>query len=182
LISIKRQMDLLVQEGAWFIKRALVWLRSWPWFVASIVLGLTIKENFPFSHWPMYSNFTRQADYVYVINGKGEPLATATFSESAPRLRKQFQRELRSQNNGTRTDAEIDERAGRQVLKRLARRLSAEQRASVERLGLVLADLRLDKNRSIVTSKRTVAYLTFDEAPLGPAPQNGAGSGMAFER
>ena len=71
-----------LQLGARLVKRGLAWLRAWPWFVGSIVLGLLIKENFPFSHWPMYSNFSPSSAYVYVVNGAGAPRLPNTSSLS----------------------------------------------------------------------------------------------------
>ena len=157
------------------MKRGLGWLRAWPWFVASIVLGLLIRENFPFSHWPMYSNFTRESGYVYVINGDGEPLAIATFFETAPRLRRQFERERKaelkrnSQNREGRSNAEIEQDAATHLLKRLARRLSPDERASAGSLGLVSARLKMDESRNITVSERTVAIIGFDGIPFTPA-------------
>jgi hypothetical protein len=179
---MKRQMHLLFQRGAWLGTQGLRWLRAWPWFAGSIVLGLTIKENFPFSHWPMYSNFTRQADYVYVVDGNGQPLATRSFAESAPRLRKQFERERRSQEKTLRNSAQVEEEAAIHLLKRLARRLSPEQRASLGGLGLVRADVQLNEEHKIVTSERTVAMLRFGGLPPAPASPDGAPSERLFER
>ena len=48
-------MDPLFKRARLLARPTLDWLRAWPWFVASIVLGFLIEENFPFSHWPMYS-------------------------------------------------------------------------------------------------------------------------------
>jgi hypothetical protein len=42
-------MHQLLKRGARLANRGLNWLRAWPWFVASIVLGFLIRENFPFS-------------------------------------------------------------------------------------------------------------------------------------
>jgi hypothetical protein len=160
--------------------RGLGWIRAWPWFVASIVLGLLIRENFPFSHWPMYSNFARESGYVYIVNSNGEPLAIATFFETAPRLRRQFEREWkteskrRSQHKEIRSREEIEQDAATRLLKRLARRLSPEERAAVGGLGLVSARLKMDENRDIKLSERTVAMIGFDGIPFTPSPQDSA--------
>jgi hypothetical protein len=159
------------------VNRGLAWLRAWPWFVASIVLGFLIKENFPFSHWPMYSNFARDSGYVYVINGRGEPLAIAKFSETAPRLRRQFEREwktgLKGQDREARSDSDIEREAATHVLERLARRLSPEEREGAGSLGLVRVRLEMNEKRAITVSERTVAAIGFDGIPFTPAP-NGA--------
>jgi hypothetical protein len=171
-------MRLVLQRGARWVNPVLGWLRAWPWFLGSILLGLLIKENFPFSHWPMYSNFTPSSGYVYVINGEGEPVATATFFETAPRLRRQFDREwkagLRSRNRSSRSDADIEREAATHVLKRVARRLSPEERAAAGRLGFVRATLEMDVNREINVSERTVAQIEFDGIPYTPPPRGAA--------
>lgn len=46
----------------------------------SVAIGVTIvclvvKENYPFSHYPMYSNFEDQTYYVWLADHEGEPIA-----------------------------------------------------------------------------------------------------------
>jgi hypothetical protein len=149
------------------------WLRAWPWFVASIVLGVFIQENFPFSHWPMYANFSRESGYVYVIDAAGEPIAVATLFETAPRLRRQFERERRrltrvKSGEVEKTSTEIERDAATYVLKRLAQRLSPDERKAANGLGLVSARLRMDDNRKITLTERTVAMIGFEDIPYTP--------------
>lgn len=42
--------------------------------IALTVLCLVLKENFPFTHYPMYSNFEDQTYYVWLADGEGEPI------------------------------------------------------------------------------------------------------------
>jgi hypothetical protein len=169
-------MDQLFKRARQLAKPMLAWLRAWPWFVASIVLGFWIEENFPFSHWPMYSNFSRESGYVYVINAAGKPIAAATLLETAPRLRRQFERERRTELNRVKTGkavkktpAEIERDAATHLLKRLAQRLSPDERKSATGLGLVSARLRMDGNRKITVTERTVATIGFEGIPYTPA-------------
>lgn len=174
------RMVWLVRGVSRVVRPALRWLLAWPWFVASIVLGLAIKENFPFSHWPMYSNFSPESGYVYVINNAGEPIAAARFFETAPRLRKQFERERRSglarakKDGRKKTAEEIEGEAATHLLKRLAERLSAEEREDVLGLGLVSAQVRMDdETRKITVTERTVARIGFDGIPHTPSSERG---------
>ena len=168
-------MDQLFKRARHLAKPTLEWLRAWPWFVASIVLGFCIEENFPFSHWPMYSNFSRESGYVYVINAAGEPIPAATLFETAPRLRRQFERERRTELNRlktgktVKTPAEIERDAATHLLKRLAQRLSPDERRSATGLGLVSARLRMDDNRKITVTERTVVTIGFEGIPYTPA-------------
>ena len=45
----------------------------------SVAVGVTVacliaKENFPFSHYPMYSNFEDQTYYVWLADGDDQPI------------------------------------------------------------------------------------------------------------
>ena len=40
------------------------------------VVCLVVKENYPFSHYPMYSNFDDQTYYVWLADGEGNPIAS----------------------------------------------------------------------------------------------------------
>ena len=42
---------------------------------ALVVALLVIGEQFPFSYFPMYSSFDPRADYYYVADSAGQPLA-----------------------------------------------------------------------------------------------------------
>ena len=167
-------MDQLFERARQLARPMFAWLRAWPWFVASIVLGFWIEENFPFSHWPMYSNFSRESGYVYVINAAGEPIAATTLLETAPRLRRQFERERRTELNrvktgqAVKTPAEIERDAAMHLLKRLAQRLSPDERKSANGLGLVSARLRMDDNRKITVTEQTVATIEFEGIPYTP--------------
>jgi hypothetical protein len=128
----------------------------------------------------MYSNFARESGYVCLVKSNGEPLAIATFSETAPRLRRQFEREWKaelkrkSQSQESISRPEIERDAAIHLLKRLARRLSPEERAAAGGLGLVSARLKMDENRDITVSERTVAMIGFEGIPFAPHPQDDA--------
>jgi hypothetical protein len=172
-------MHLLIQRAMELPQRTLRWLQAWPWFAASIVLGFLIKENFPFSNWPMYSNFQPESGYVYIIDGAGEPIAAAKLFESAPRLRRQFDRERKAaslrvrENKQEKSSAEIEREAAAQLLKRLAQRLPPGEREAANGLGLVSVQLTMNEKRKITVSERTVAMIGFEGIPYTPPPKEG---------
>ena len=86
-----------------------------------------------------------------------------------------WKRESRKKEGRSR--AEIEQEAATRMLKRLARRLSPEERAVVGSLGLVSARLKMDEDRDITVSERTVAMIGFDGIPFTPPPQEGAEPG-----
>jgi hypothetical protein len=62
-------------------------------FMALIAaLSLTIRENYPFSHFPMYGNpNSRPVDYYFLTDGTGQPLPVAALTgETAPRIKKRM--------------------------------------------------------------------------------------------
>jgi hypothetical protein len=67
------------------------------------------------------------------------------------------------------TPAEIERDAATHLLKRLAQRLSADERKSANGLGLVSARLRMDDSRKISVTERTVATIGFEGIPYTPA-------------
>lgn len=48
--------------------------------IALTVLLLVLRENYPFSHFPMYSSFSRHTYYVYVKDRRGDPIPVLELS------------------------------------------------------------------------------------------------------
>ena len=58
------------------------------WFV--ILLSI-VKEQYPFSHFPMYSGFERQTWYLYFKTADGEPIQTKrAFRNTVARCKKTY--------------------------------------------------------------------------------------------
>jgi hypothetical protein len=63
--------------------------------VAVTLLCLVLREEFPFSHFPMYSSFEDWTYYVYVTDKSGAPVPLETVtSVRVAKLKKVFQSEL----------------------------------------------------------------------------------------
>ena len=45
-----------------------------------IAVCFVVRENFPFSHFPMYSSFSDYSYYIYFTDGKGEPVPILDLS------------------------------------------------------------------------------------------------------
>lgn len=85
------------------------------WRVMTLVVALlVIGEQFPFSYFPMYSSFDPVADYYYVTDAAGRPLACVpAFGTSTANVKKMFRARLRvlvAARGGTEADATVDER------------------------------------------------------------------------
>lgn len=44
------------------------------------VISITLKENYPFSNFPMYSNPSPERPYYMLANGQGEPIPVAVLT------------------------------------------------------------------------------------------------------
>jgi hypothetical protein len=82
-----------------------------------VIALFVIKEQFPFSNFPMYSNFDSEADVVYIANQNGDPLAMDdVFRSGSSTAKKAYKKELGkiTQAAGGRdsNDANAEERMG----------------------------------------------------------------------
>jgi len=67
------------------------------WLVVMTVLCLVLRENYPFSNFPMYSSFSRKTYFVYLVDPAGEAIKTPTFGLSSSALKKIFDRARREE-------------------------------------------------------------------------------------
>lgn len=97
-----------------------------------LVLALFfIREQFPFSNFPMYSNISEEADVTFVTDQHDQPLPMkALFKTSSGTSKKMYKKELAAITNPSGRDsdhatAEERAQAGRAVLETLSTRLIA---------------------------------------------------------
>ena len=106
----------------------------WAWLpfpeMTVLVLALfIIKEQFPFSNFPMYSNIDVEADVVYVADQKDAPLPMkAVFKTSSGTSKKMFNTEVKKITNpkGRDSDDATEEelkQAGQIMMDTLMKRL-----------------------------------------------------------
>ncbi|HEY2712446.1 MAG TPA: hypothetical protein VGI60_08025 [Chthoniobacterales bacterium] len=77
---------------------AVQWLRTTrcKWLLLVTVLCLVLRENYPFSHFPMYSSFSNETYFLYLTDAAGQPIATTRLGLSSSTLKKIFDRQRRS--------------------------------------------------------------------------------------
>jgi hypothetical protein len=81
-----------------------------------VVLFLTVKEQFPISHFPMYGNMSEEADVIFVTNQANEPLAMKQlFSTGSAATKKRYEAELALLCNKEKRDTEQSTLAERQA-------------------------------------------------------------------
>ncbi len=78
----------------WLLPVLLMIAPLWPGLLITAV-SLRVEEQYPFSHFPMYHNFSDLTYYVYVADGDGEPIAVQSLTYNrTTRLRKIYDDEL----------------------------------------------------------------------------------------
>ena len=101
------------------------WLAPLAAFFGIVIGCLALEEEYPFSHFPMYSKFPPHSYYVYIADGEGEPLPLQSMTHIVTsRLKKPFDRMLRdvSKEVGTKKSQlspEQSEGAGEETLRQL---------------------------------------------------------------
>ena len=116
---------------------SLLWSKLRPWWLrlpfrhmTALVLALyIIKEQFPFSNFPMYSNFDTEADVIFVADQSDQPVPMSkVFRTGSAATKKTYKAELSDICNpkGRDTnDATLEERqqAGAKVLGSLKKKI-----------------------------------------------------------
>lgn len=114
---------------------------------------LLLREEFPFSHFPMYSSFGRTTYYVYVADGADRPLPTVkTFGVSTPTLKKMYESEVRKEMKHTAASRqglaiELRRPAGQRILHRLLNSPRVRRSGNTPPVGLRLYEVRISLER-----------------------------------
>jgi len=95
------------------------------WLLVMTLLCLVLRENYPFSQFPMYASFSHKTYYLYLTNATGEEIPTQPFAISNSGLRKIFDSYYRiASRRFARTDPErvplSEKEAGQKLLAYLA--------------------------------------------------------------
>ena len=75
------------------------WLRRTrcKYLLVLTLLCLVLRENYPFSHFPMFSSFSSRSYYIYLADAEGRALKTREFGLSNSTLKKIFDRYRRKE-------------------------------------------------------------------------------------
>jgi hypothetical protein len=151
--------------------------------IALTITCLVVKENFPFTHYPMYSNFEDQTYYVWLADGQGEPIPAQKLTYNRlGRIKKIY-------NTGLQ---EVREEAGEQTGKKPRKRdLTLQQRRppgdetlrwiytnsrpEAQRvlresapLRLYQVDVRIEGNQVVEDPAELVGELSAEQLPTTP--------------
>ena len=136
-----------------------------------IVLSLVLKnpdgraEFYPFSNYPMYSQFDESDYFVYIADQNGEALPSkATFRITTPKIKKRFKKELKKVADKLDIKkSEVDgadlERVAVTTLKSLNNAVPDHPRvAGLSELQLIYVDL-LREGDAIVIKERKIGSI-----------------------
>ncbi len=152
------------------LPRLKVFLRETPGFLRRIpfrevwvvvVLCLVIREQYPFSNFPMYSSLANQSIYHAVVNSRGELLPyVPTFRLRASHASKILETKRKMLRKEGVPDAEAMNRAGIELLEFLLDRSRPEKRDALRNEGLQLFETRIFvANRELQEKKTLIAEL-----------------------
>jgi hypothetical protein len=143
----------------------LAWLRNTrcKWLLVMVLLGLVVRENYPFSHFPMFSSFSGKSYCIYLADPHGTPLRTRRFGLSNSTLTKIFDRERRKElvrfaDAGKERVSRAEAAAGVALLRYLDGLTKNRPQAKPLLPGLQVEHLELQQHGSaLVLETRTVA-------------------------
>jgi hypothetical protein len=128
-----------------------------------VLLCLSLRENYPFSNFPMYSSFSRRTYYLYLADAKGQPLQTRDFGLSSSALKKIFDRSRRLElehfeQAGTERVALAEEAAGQSLLRYLDGLSAKRPKAKKLLAGLQVQHVLVRQDaHDLVLETRTIA-------------------------
>jgi len=95
------------------------------WCFALVIFGEVVKENYPFSNFPMYGEQKSTTDYYYLTDAAGQPLPTAEVTKlTSTKFKKMIDKELKPHGKGediSLLPLEVHQQAARAVLERVHR-------------------------------------------------------------
>ena len=99
------------------------------WVLWSLTFAnLLVKDNFPFSHFPLYSSHRDTNDYFFLTDEREQPIPARKFRIGAASLKKIFNAEIRAERKqGLKIGDLTQERraqAGRRTLEAISQTLS----------------------------------------------------------
>lgn len=142
-----RSTSALLRQEPW---PRLLWHTPLTALVVFVLVCLIAKENFPFSHFPMYSRPGAERGYFLVTDGGGQPIpvqnltgVTASHVGKAYRTKsKEFGRKTHPLSTQSRTDR--DRIVGMEVFQMLREQSANRGKDLPEKLQLHLVEIRFE--------------------------------------
>lgn len=129
-------------------------------------LSLWAGEFYPFSDYPMYSQFKGTEYYLYITDQNDAAIPCSAFHTSAPKLKKHFKTPLKKQAAAEKArERELSaaglEKCGLETLESVVK--YADPLPQVRELRLVLVYVDYDDSGEIVKSEKVIARMPFKQ-------------------
>ena len=154
LVLFDQRMQMSHANNSSILQSAFAWCRRFGLMLAAVVIALLIRENYPFSHNPMYSKFDPYTYFLHVTDENDKVLFfREEFGFSAIRLKKVFSKifkEVRKDPTTANLSREEHWRiAGERTLEQYhrQRRPRTAQPTSYSILKLVRTDIELGEEK-----------------------------------
>jgi hypothetical protein len=150
---------------AWLLTSACVWLRRTrcKWLLVMTLLSLGLRENYPFSNFPMYSSFSQHTYFLYLTDAAGEPIKTRQLGLSSSALKKIFDRARRKElehfeKSGRARVLLVEQAAAQSLLRYLDGLVAARSPAQKLLAGLQVRHVRVQQQAdALLLETRTLA-------------------------
>lgn len=124
----------------------------WNLLLLFTALCLVVREEFPFSNFPMYSSFGKSTYYVYLASSEGAAFATLPIAGmTTPTLKKMYEAEVKKEvrrlrSSRSKLTLEQKRPAGERILARLKNSPRAQEQGTAfpEILRLYEVNIALD--------------------------------------
>ena len=136
-----------------FFPAACYWLKRSPLAVMAVycAISLILEENYPFSHYPMYSNPGADRSYYILADGDGKPLPVVEVtggSLTCPKIGKMFRSKARKAAEKLKISpanltAEQTQAVGLDILQQIRHYAQSKGRPLPARLQLQRVDIGL---------------------------------------
>jgi len=141
------------------------WLRHTRcrWLLVMTVLGLGLRENYPFSHFPMFSSFSDRSYFIHLADADGTALRTRQFGLSNSAMKKIFDRYRRAELNhfadaGNERVPLAEAAAGESLLRYLDGLTAAKPAARKLLPGLQVQHVKVHQEfNNLIVETRTIA-------------------------
>lgn len=118
-----------------------------------VILSLVAKENYPFSHFPMYASPTAERVYFVITDGGGNPIPIGTLTGvTSSQVGKTYRKKSRThgaemKKSGKESRTERDRVVGTEICHMLRQRASKRGKDLPEKLQLHLVEIRFHDGR-----------------------------------
>jgi hypothetical protein len=143
----------------------LAWFRDTPcrWLLVMTLLGLGLRENYPFSHFPMFSSFSSRSYFIHLADRDGTALGTRQFGLSNSAMKKIFDQYRRTQlkrfaDAGSERVPLAEAAAGQSLLRYLEGLTTARPAAGKLLSGLQVQHVKVhQESNKLILETRTIA-------------------------